>query len=138
LFSPCRRRLFFKLTFFFGSLAPLLDVLLFQDRPFNVAGSFDVFRNGSFACDLFNRSRSKFVPGRLGDGINLRAHVNDNLFACTVKITRLMSEIDTHYTSAVDDGLVIHDEQVGAYRAVENTDFYKDKLRRSENHATRS
>src|SRR5262249_47317895 len=132
-FSPCRRWLFFKLAFFFGSLAPLLDVLLLQDRPFNVAASFDVFRDRSFACDFFNRSGSEPGPCCLGDGSGLRPDVDDNLFASAVKFSHLMAEVDVHDTSAVVDGLVIHDEHVWPYRAVEDTDFYEDKLRRSEN-----
>jgi hypothetical protein len=112
--------------------------LLFQDRPFNLAASFDVIRNWGFLYDLFNRSGSEPGPGRLGDGINLRPNVDDNLFAPAVKFPRLMAKIDIHYPSAVDDGRVIHDEHVRLYRAVKKTDLHKDELRRSENHATRS
>ena len=116
----------------------MLNVLLFQDRPFNLAASFDIFWNQGFARDLFNRSWSELCPGRLGDRVNLRPNIDDNLFARAVKFPCLMAEIDIYYTSAVDDGLVIHDEHVWPYRAVEDTDFYEDKLRRSENHAAGS
>jgi hypothetical protein len=137
-FSPCWRRLLFKLAFIFGSLAPLLDFLLVKDWPLNLAASFDVFRNGGFLCDLFNRSCSEPGPGRLGDGVNWRPYVDDNLFASAVKFPCLMAEIDIHYTSAVDNGRVIHYEHIGPYRSVEDTDLHKDELRRSKYHATRT
>jgi hypothetical protein len=119
-------------------LTPLLDFLFVKDWSFNLAASFDVIGNRSFACDLFDRSRIEGGAGRLGDGIDLRSYVYDNLFACAVKVPRLMAEIHAHYASAVNDGLVIDDEHIGPYRAVEDTDLYKDKLGRSEYHATGS
>jgi hypothetical protein len=130
--------LFFKNAFFIGLLAPLLDVLFFQDWPFNVAGSFDVFRNGSFACDLFNRPGGEAGTRCLGDSVNGRSDVYDNLFTCAVKIPGLMAEIDIRDTSAVDYGLVINDQHIRPYRPVENTDLHKDELRRGENHTTGS
>jgi hypothetical protein len=137
-FSPCRRRLFFKFAFFSGLLAPLLDFLLVKDWPFNLAASFDVLRNWSFARDLLNRSGSEVGAGCLRDSINLRSDVNDNLFSRAVKFPCLVTEVDIHYSSPIDDGEVIDDEHIRPYRSVENTDLHKDELRRSENHAARS
>jgi hypothetical protein len=141
LLATGRRRRPLALPFFRGTCSTLTLTLfdclpiLFQNRPFDRSGAFDLFRNRGLANNIANRLSSERSASRSGNDVHLWSFVNDDATACAIEITIDAADVVDH-PGAIDDRSVIHDDRVGTDGLAEMMNVHKDEQRWREHCAS--
>jgi hypothetical protein len=100
--------------------------ILFQNRPFDRTGAFDLFRNWGLANNFANRLGCERSAGGSGNHVHLWSFVDDDATACAVEITIDAADVVNH-PGAIDDRRVIHDDRVGTDRLAEMMNIHEDE-----------